>query len=328
MRVLAGDIGGTHSRLLVAEVDGDRVETVVEGRVPSGDHPDLAPAVRAAFPDGIPGSPARACFAVAGPVHGGEARLTNLPWILEEGALAADLGLERVTLINDFVGVGEGLPTLGPGQYETLQAGEPEPGGTIGYLGPGTGLGQGALVPCGGDYAVVHSEGGHAGLAPRTEREVALAAWWRARLGRVCREDLLSGPGLARIATYLREGEGIQPGAEVAAALAGGDRDPAAVLGPAGLAGQDPLAVATVATFAQLLGAIAGDWGLEMAATGGLYLAGGIPPRLLTALREPAFLEAFNDKGPMADLAARLPVHVVTEPRVGLLGAARRAAGD
>ncbi|MGM0411690.1 MAG: glucokinase [Pseudomonadota bacterium] len=328
MRVLAGDIGGTHSRFLVAEVDGDRVEPLAEARVPSGDHPDLAPAVRAAFPDGVPGAPVRACFAVAGPVHAGTARITNLPWTLEEGRLASELGLERVTLINDFVGVGEGLPALGPGQYATLQAGERDPGGTIGYLGPGTGLGQGALVPCGDGHAVVPSEGGHAGLAPRTEREVALVAWWRERLGRVCREDLLSGPGLARIAAFLREGDGIAPGPEVAAALADGNEDPAALLGRAGLAGEDPLAMATVATFAELLGAIAGDWGLETAATGGLFLAGGIPPRLLPALREPAFLEAFNDKGPMTPLATRLPVHVVTEPRVGLLGAARRAAGQ
>lgn len=331
MRVLAGDVGGTNTRFLLAEVDGDRVTPLWERQVLSSDFPDLTAAARSAladeFPDGFQGSgaPERACFAVAGPVHGGRTRITNLPWQLEQGELARALGLKSVELINDFTGVGEGLAALTADQWQELLPGEPESGGPCAYLGAGTGLGQGWRIPCGDGMVVVASEGGHAGFAPRTEREARLLSYWQGRLGRVHREVLLSGPGIARIAEYLREVEGMSAGPALSAALADGG-DPAAALGSAGIAGRDPLAVETLRLFVGIYGAVAGDAGLEVVATGGVWLAGGIAPRLAELLHGREFREAFLDKGPMSHVAQRLPVRLVTEPRVGLLGAARRAA--
>lgn len=327
MRVLAGDIGGTNARFLVAEVDGDTVRPLLEHQVASSAHSGPAAALRAAAAEAgyREAWPERACFAVAGPVSGTTARVTNLPWRLDAAALASELGIERVELINDFTGVGEGLPTLTGDQLLTLLPGEPEPHAPQAYLGAGTGLGMGWRIPCADGHVVVASEGGHAGFAPRTSMECGLLDYWHARLGRVHRETLLSGPGLARIAEYLREEGGRIPGQAMARALAEAE-DPAAVIGRAGVAGEDPLAVEALTIFAGIYGSVAGDVGLEAVATGGVYLAGGIAPRMVEFLNGPVFREAFLDKGAMGHLAERLPVHLVTEPRVGLLGAARRAA--
>lgn len=327
MRVLAGDIGGTNARFLVAEVEGDSVRPLLEHQVPSADHPGPAAALRAAAAETgyLEPWPARACLAVAGPVNGTTARVTNLPWSLDATAIAAELDIPRVELINDFTAVGEGLPALTGEQRMTLLPGEPQTRAPQAYLGAGTGLGMGWRIPCDDGHVVVASEGGHAGFAPRTPTERDLLDHWQARLGRVHRETLLSGPGLARIAEYLREGAGRTPGEDLARELDEA-ADPAAVIGRAGMAGDDPLAVEALTVFAEIYGSMAGDIGLEAVATGGVYLAGGIAPRMAAFLQGPAFREAFLDKGAMRHLAERLPVYLVTEPRVGLLGAARRAA--
>jgi len=308
MRVLAGDIGGTHARLALVEVGRRRARMLEDRTYSSQDAPGLAPLIEDLL-RGKPRRPGKACFGIAGPVVDGEVAGTNLPWSVEARALGKAIGIPDTRLINDFAAVGFGLPLLGPGDVTTLQAGEPELHGPIALLGAGTGLGAGFLLWEGGDYRVCSSEGGHASFAPRTVRELALHAFLSKRFDHVSCERVISGPGLAAIYESLT-----------------GRVEDSAAISERAQAGADAAAVEALDLFAAAFGAEAGSLALTILATGGVYLAGGIAPRIVAKLEDGTFLTAFRHKGRMGALLARVPVQVVMSPDVGLLGAAAAAA--
>lgn len=321
MLILAGDIGGTKTFLQLAEVDGTDLRPLGERRYPSAQFPDLELIVE----DFLAGEgaartpPACACFAVAGPVRAQRARITNLPWSLDAELLQQRLGIANVVLINDFQGCGYGVNALGPDGVLVLQAGEPVPGGTRALLGAGTGLGQALLVWTGERYRVLGTEGGHVDFAPRDALELELLDHLLRTHHRVSYETLLSGRGLVRIFEFLRESGRSEPGRELADVLR--ESDPAAVIAEYALAGRDPLAQQALERFVAIYGAQAGNLALSCLPTGGLYIGGGIAPKILPALQEGRFMEAFRAKAPMAEVLASIPVSVVLDDRVGLYGA-------
>jgi glucokinase len=331
MQVLAGDIGGTHSRLCIMETDGRHHQTLIAGRYPSVDFDGLSAILRRFIAD-LAGHrrelPGRACLAVAGPVEAGpdgeSARVTNLPWTISAAALVAEFGFRDVRLINDFQAVGYGIDGLSPGDLAVLQAGVPVAHGPRAVLGAGTGLGQAILVWQGERYVALPTEGGHAGFAPTDALQDELLSFLRARHGRVSCERLLSGPGLAAIYEFLRGRGETAESAEVAAALRAGD--PGAVIGAAAIDGGDALAGAALDLFIAIYGAHAGDVALTAGASGGVYVAGGIAAKILPRLRGGRFISAFNDKGRMRSFVESIPVSVVTADTVGLVGAALAAA--
>ena len=241
----------------------------------------------------------------------GTVQTTNLPWTIRTAELAREIGIPDTVLINDFAAVGESLALLGPAELVTLQAGRRDPTGPIALIGAGTGLGQGFLFHDGTRYRVRASEGGHASFAALTEREWRVRSWLTQRLGPVSWEHLLSGRGLSAAYQCLS-------GASVPEA-------PAAI-STRGLDGSDPAAVEALDLFAAVYGAQAGNLALTVLATGGVYLAGGIAPRVIAKLQDGTFMKAFREKGELKEFLARVPVQVIMSPDAGLLGAAAVAA--
>ncbi len=309
MDLLAGDIGGTKTLLLRGRWQAGKLETLAEARFDSAAYPDLADIVREFLAGAAP--PESACFAVAGPVQpapagGTQARITNLPWELDSARLHSALGIRRVSLINDLAAVGHGIAMLAPADVLTVQAGQPQVDGMRAVIGVGTGLGMALVVPGPDGGRVFPSEGGHVDFAPLDEQQVRLREFARARLGidRVSCERLTAGPGLTLIHAFLG-GDAAAPETVAARAAAG-----------------DTLASTALHLFGALCGAVAGDLALTCLPFGGLYLAGGVTQKNLSLFRAAAFLDAFQAKGRMAGLLRQVPLHIITEPRVGLLGAA------
>jgi glucokinase len=323
MNVLAGDIGGTNARLAVVEVATGVTRIVYERRFPTHGTPGLAPIVRE-FLAGAGPRPQHACFGIACPVVDGDCRTPNLPWTVNARSLAADIGIADTCIINDFDAVGYGLACLAPADLVTLQAGLPAPHGTLALIGAGTGLGEGFLVWDGARYRVHSSEGGHATLAARNALEWGLWAALHGEFGHVSSERVLSGGGLVRLYRYLAANGFAPEQPKVVGEMERGDA--AAVVSEHGLVGDDRLSVKALDVFASVYGAQAGDLALTVLATGGVYLAGGIAPRIASKLSDGTFITAFRDKGRLSDLLARIPVHVIMNPDVGLLGAAAMAA--
>ncbi|OBS10148.1 glucokinase [Acidihalobacter prosperus] len=331
MRLLAGDIGGTKTFLVLARFDEEGgMERLHEARYPSAAHADLAPMV-SDFLATAPSGPQRidaACFALAGPVQdqGGhqQARLTNLPWQLDSERLGRVLDIPYVALINDFAGIGHGLPTLSPDALATLQAGLPDPAAPRLVVGAGTGLGVCTLCPVGnGPPRLLAAEAGHANFAPADARQLRLAEHVLAREGRCTREHLLSGAGLRRVYEFVCAEAHRPPGP----ALAAGD-PPAAIAGAA-LADTDPLAADALSLFVAIYAGQTADLALAVLPFGGVYLAGGIAPKILPRLRQPDVVAAFTDRPPMQALLDAMPLHVVLDEHAGLAGAleyARRLA--
>jgi glucokinase len=332
MRILAGDVGGTKTSLAMFDI-GRRGRSLLRSeRYPSGAYPGLEEIVEI-FLRGE-AAPAAAGFGVAGPVRDGAAKITNLPWRIEESRLARAMGIRRVVLLNDFVSNARGLPFLSSRQLATLARGRAEPQGPIGILGAGTGLGQACLVPSVSHgsasrtrvdhYEVVPSESGHADLAARDPLEDRLMAFLRRQRGRATREMVLSGRGLVHLYEFFKAERAAPESRAVEAEFEkAGDR--AAVISRFGLSRRDALCRHALDLFVSIYGSEAGNCALEYRATGGVYLAGGIAPKILPALRRPAFLRSFRDKPPMDGLLSAIPVRVVLEPGLGLIGAADAA---
>jgi glucokinase len=323
MKVLAGDIGGTNARLAVVEVAAGVTRIASERRFPTHGTPGLAPIVRE-FLAGTGPAPQHACFGIACPVVDGDCRTPNLPWTVNARTLAADIDIPDTRIINDFDAVGYGLARLAPTDFVSLQRGTPTPHGTIGLIGAGTGLGEGFLVWDGERYRVHSSEGGHATFAARDAVEWGLRAALLDEFGRVSCERILSGAGLVRVYRHLAA-TGFAPEQPQIVEEMKRD-DPAAVVSAHALAGDDALSVKALDIFASAYGAKAGDLALTLLATGGVYLAGGIAPRIASKLADGSFITAFRSKGRLSDLAARIPVQINMNPDVGLLGAAAAAA--
>jgi glucokinase len=322
MRVLAGDIGGTKTALAIAEVRPDSLSLLRTQRYPSAAFPGLEE-IAEDFLSEESRRPVSAAFGVAGPVVAGHAKVTKLPWSIDERLLARRLGIPRVRLVNDFIAAALGILRLSPRRSMVLVPGEAEPGGPIGVIGAGTGLGQAVLIEAGGNGIAVPSEGGHADFGPRDEREDRLVRFVRKRFGRVDRDRLLSGEGLGHIYDFVKFDQRATDAPAVARALAQGDR--AAVISRFALSGRDALCREALSLFVSIYGSEAGNLALQYRATGGVYLAGGIAPKILPALQRRSFRQSFRAKPPMEDLLARIPVRAVLEPKLGLLGAAATA---
>ena len=319
MIVLAGDVGGNNARLAVVDLGGPIARITHERRYASREYPGLTPIVQR-FCGEVGSRPDSACFGIACPVVGDDCTAPNLPWTVNRRTLATEIGISHTRLINDFVAVGYGIELLSPSDLATLQDGSPLPHAPIALIGAGTGLGQGFLLWENDHYRVMGSEGGHADYAPRGEQQIELLDFLRQRFHRVSWERLLSGPGLVNAYRYLAESGLASEQASVRAEME--TDDPAAVIVRHGLARTDPLSDRAVDLFCEVYGAQAGNLALTVVATGGVYLGGGIAPRVVDRLRSGPFLTAFRDKGRMSELLSRIPVYVIMNAKVGLLGAA------
>jgi glucokinase len=318
--LLAGDIGGTKTALAVYSADLGPRRPRAECELPSAKYSSVVAMVRE-FLTGAGLAVERASFAVAGPVIAGSSRVTNLSWRLDETDLARELEVESVHLLNDLEAIGGAVATLGPSDLHPLNSGEPVAGGAIAVIAPGTGLGQAFLLWDGARYRAFPSEGGHASFAPSSQLEAGLLAHLMRRYDHVSVERVCSGPGLINIYQYLRDSGHAPESAGLARALPAVEYGPRLISEAALAPDPDPLSRAALDLFVSILGSEAGNLALKVLSLGGVYLAGGIPPRILPALEDGRFLSAFGAKGRMSELLSRVPVYVVAL-RAALLGAA------
>lgn len=335
--LLAGDIGGTKTLLSLYSGDGPQPELLVQERFASAGWDDLAPMLNRFLADsgreGHP-PPQTACLAVAGPVQGGRARLTNLPWRLDEAELAAACGLEKLELVNDFAVLIYGLPHLGAGRVAEIRSGEAVAGFPLLVLGAGTGLGVAIGVPGPDGLQAVASEAAHGEFAARSASEWELREWLRADLGleRLSIERLVSGTGLGHVGRWLlarHDPDGRHPLTElcrrwVRSAGSDPEADLPAALAAAATAG-DGLARDALDLWLGLYGSVCGDLALAALSRGGIWLAGGTAAKLLGELRLPRFREAFLAKGRLAAVLEGIPIRAITDPAVGSFSAACRA---
>jgi glucokinase len=354
--LLAGDIGGTKTSLAIYSPERGPRAPLADATFPSAAYPSLEALLREFLASGH-WHPRQAVFGVAGPVVAGQASITNLPWVMEEAQLQAAFGLASVRLLNDLAAIAQAVPWLGPDDLHTLNQGQKEPGGAIAVIAPGTGLGESFLTWDGTRYHAQSSEGGHTDFAPVTPLEVELLRYLMGRYDHVSYERVCSGIGLPNIYAFLKD-SGYAPEPDWMAARLAGAADPTPIIVKAALDSASPalrgaspalrgaspalrgaspasrgarpceLCAATLRTFVSILGTEAGNVALKVMATGGVYLGGGIPPRILPALHDPRFMQAFQSKGRMATLLARVPVHVILNPQVALLGAAYYGLGE
>jgi glucokinase len=323
--LLAGDIGGTKTDLAVFSPECFSAESgprapLVEAMFLSGDYASLE-AVVGEFLSQNDLAISRASFGVAGPVVDGRAKITNLPWEMAEDHLEEVFGFP-VRLLNDLEAIAYVVPFLQADDLETLNEGEPAPGGAIAVIAPGTGLGEAYLTWDGAHYRAHASEGGHASFAPHNALETELLRYLQERFGHVSCERVCSGQGIVNIYAFFKD-SGYEEPDWLAVKLAAADDLAPIVTGVA--LDRDracEICTAVLDTFVSILGAESGNMALKVLATGGVYLGGGIPPHILPALKQECFLEAFRYKGRFADLLARVPVHVILNPKAALLGAA------
>ena len=325
MTVLAGDIGGTKTLLQIADFERDQYRVLAQRRFENEAYSSLSAIIEEFMGEQRP--PPRlhaACLGVAGPVlatgAGESVRLTNLPWRVDSEDLRASLGIPKVRLINDLQAAGYGMQMLAPHDLITLQVGEPQAYGTRALIGAGTGLGQGLLLWQHDHYEPHPTEGGHADFAPTDETQIELLRVLLRHHPRASYERVLSGQGLVNIYHYLCARYG-QP-----ETISHDVDDHAAAITVAAQQRKDPLAAEALEIFAQIYGAQAGNLALTVMATGGVYITGGIAPKILPWLTDGRFLQAFLHKGRMSPLAARMPVHIVTNPAIGLMGTALAAS--
>ena len=320
--LLAGDIGGTKTNLAVFAPDIGSAAPLAEASFPSGQYASLE-AVVGDFLKQVHVPIEHACFGVAGPVSEGQATITNLPWMLDERSLAETFHWSSVRLLNDLEATAYAIPNLQPHDLATLNTGTPVAHGALAVIAPGTGLGEAFLVWDGARYQAYPSEGGHADFAPTSPFELDLLRYLLGQFGHVSYERVCSGRGLPNIYAYLRDTAFAAESPWVVEQLAAAS-DLAPVIVGAALHAEHPcgLCVATLDAFVGILGAQAGNLALTLLATGGVYLGGGIPPRILPVLESGRFMQAFLHKGRFGALLAQVPVHVIRNPKAALLGAA------
>ncbi len=319
MMILAGDIGGTNTRLALFEMEGKRPRVIVKQTFPSGEHKSLDEIVRQ-FLGEHSLTIKCACFGVAGPIRDRRSKPSNLPWVVDADQLATLFGFDAVTLVNDLEANAFGLVALEPKDFAVLNEGAPESEGNAAIISAGTGLGEAGLHFEGKTRRPFASEGGHADFAPRNELEIELLRYLIPQFHHVSYERVLSGPGLLNIYTFLRDtGRG-----EEAAWLADEMEEAAApaVITRAALDGKSELCMGALDLFVSIYGAEAGNLALKMNATGGVFLGGGIAPRIIDKLKSLAFMEAFTAKGRMRPLLEAVPVRVILNDMTALIGAA------
>lgn len=322
MPVLCGDIGGTHTRLAILEP-----ESAALGRLPamlasatlsSKNFPTFDDAV-AEFLGQQKIEVEMAAFGIAGPVVDRRCQATNLPWVVDAAELESRFGLRRVELKNDLEALAHGIPALGEDDFATLHAGEPKAGNAA-LIAAGTGLGQAGLYFDGRTHHPFATEGGHTDFAPRSEEEIALLRFLLRRHKRVSTERVACGPGLVTLYEFVLEKNGAAPEAEVAAAP---PEAKAAAISKAAQGGSCPNAAEALELFIGILGAEAGNLALKMMSLAGVYIGGGIPPKMLGLLRDGKFREAFCAKGRMRPILEAMPLKVILNDDTALYGAAR-----
>lgn len=323
---LAGDVGATKTVLALFPIGSKLDKPSREATYANRDY-DGFESIVDSFLSGGGGPIERACLAVAGPVSGTRVRLTNLLWEIDAQQIGARFGLERVLLINDLEGIARSIPYLSPLDLLTLHPGERDPHGPIAVIAPGTGLGEAYLTWNGERYEAHPSEGGHVDFAPADDLQSELLAFLHEELEHVSVERVSSGSGIPNIYRFLRDRRGMEEPPELAAELAGLE-DPTPRIVSAAVASKCTLCVETLRAFVSILGTEAGNLALKLLATGGIYLGGGLPPRILPFLQDERFVEVIRAKGRYEQLLERIPVHVILNPRAALLGAAQRALQD
>ena len=320
--ILAGDIGGTNARLAYFRPQNGHLNLVSERVFPSREYSELGEIV-SKFLEGSSTRPEMACFGIAGPVHHGRVETSNLPWVIEQSRLAKQIHLPGTLLINDLEANAWGIGALESQDLVSLNAVVPSDGNQA-VIAPGTGLGEAGMYWNGSQHQVFACEGGHADFAPQGELQIELLRFLAARYGHVSYERILSGPGLVNVYEFLHaQGCGEEP-AGFAARIEGADT--AAEISCAALNGTNPLAEKALDLWISVYGAEAGNLALKTMAVGGIYLSGGISPKILSRLKGPIFMRSFLEKGRLQPLLESVPVQVVTNDKAGLLGAARCAA--
>ena len=324
--LLVGDVGGTKTTLAVYRFSSEADQPRHEKTYASQDYADLE-AIVESFLSEVEGPVIRTSLAVAGPILGSRVRVTNLPWEVDGPRIAHRFGFDRTILMNDLEAIARSIPHLSPLDLLTLHPGERDPRGPIAVIAPGTGLGEAYLTWNGGAYDTHSSEGGHADFAPTDDLQSELLTFLREEFGHVSVERVGSGAGIPNVYRFLRDHCGMEEPTELAERLARSD-DPIPMIVSAAVNSKCALCEETLRTFISILGAEAGNLALKLLATGGIYLGGGLPPRVLPFLREERFLAAVHAKGRFERLLKRIPVQVILNPRAPLLGALQRGIQD
>jgi glucokinase len=316
--VIAGDIGGTKTRLAIIEVDGSRVRIEREAEFASRSFATFEALLAEFLAEA--GTPQLAAFGIAGPVLGRAVRTTNLPWYIEADALQQRFGFKRCVPLNDLEALAHGLPALAAGDLLTLQQGEPGVQGNAAVIAAGTGLGEAGLFWDGARHQPYATEGGHSSFSPQDELEIELLRYLQRRYAHVSWERVVSGMGLLDLHDFLRIHRKAPLPSWLAEEMRAGDA--AAAISRAALAGSDDICVETLERFVQLYGAEAGNLALKTMSRGGLYVGGGIAPKILPLLQRDIFLSAFLNKGRMRHVLEAMPVRVILNDRAALYGPA------
>jgi glucokinase len=319
--ILAGDVGGTKVHLALYEFTHGNLNHIRDHQFPAKEYSGLEEIVKEFI---VNDKVTSACFGVPGPVRDGRLRLTNLPWTLDSRELAKNLHIDYVFLINDLQANGYGIAELTPEQVYTLSEGDSSQMGNRALISAGTGLGEGFLVWDGRNYTPYPSEGGHTDFAPRNDDEIDLLRFLIQKYnGRVSHERVVSGMGLTNCYDFLREVRGLEEPAELADRAPG--EDPNALITELALKAKSEICVKALDMFVSAYGAEAGNLALKILSVGGLYVGGGIAPRIIEKLKDGTFMKAFTDKGRLSQLLINMPVRVILESRTALIGAAAYA---
>ncbi len=318
--ILAGDIGGTKTVLALIDKDDGVQQPVRETTFPSAHYTSLEDIIQEFLAD-VDDTPTSASFGVAGPVVDGRSQITNLPWIIDADSISETFDIPRVHLLNDLEAIATAVPHLTADELTTLNPGQPNSTGAIAVVAPGTGLGEAFLVWDGQRYRAYPTEGGHVSFAPSNQEELDLLLYLQRKFGHVSYERVCSGSGIPNIFDFLTDSRQFKnPGwlrRELALAE---DRTP--IIFRAALEKQEAIAIATLELFVKILGGEVGNVALKVLATGGVYIGGGIPPRILPLLQRPEFLGFIAHKGRFSGLLSHVPIHVIQNPKVALHGAA------
>ena len=318
--ILAGDIGGTKTRLALVSPKRGVKNPVREERFASGEFNTLE-AIVARFLEGTSEVPRVASLGVAGPVVKGTAKITNLPWIIDSAAIAARFGFDRVLLLNDLQAIATAVPYMDGDDLIALHGGISEPTGVKAVIAPGTGLGEAFLVWTGERYKACPTEGGHASFAPVSHEQVELLDYLERKFGHVSFERVCSGSGIPNLYDFLCKcGRYEEPEWLRQQITAAEDKTP--IIMNAGMERRTQVCVATLDLFVRILGGVVGNMALKVFATGGLYLGGGIPPRIVQRLRAPDFLTFVRHKGRFEEWLSKIPIYVIADPMAALHGAA------
>jgi glucokinase len=322
--ILAGDVGGTKVHLALYDFAQGQLHHVRDQKFPAQNYDGLEAVVREFLGADAGKEVYAACFGVPGPVRDGRLKLTNLPWTLDSRQMAKALSIDHLFLINDLEANGYGIPELTPDQIFVLHEGDSSAVGHRGLVSAGTGLGEALLIWNGKHHVPVPSEGGHCDFAPRTDLEIELLQYLDRQIqGHVSWERVVSGIGLRNIYAFLRDAKGMEEPKWLKDRMAA--EDPNAVIGQLGESGESGLCAHTLDMFVSAYGAEVGNMALKVLATGGMYMGGGIAPKILNKMKDGTFMQAFLDKGRMEGILQHMPVRIILESRCALLGAAAYA---